>query len=179
MYSTGVIVNARRFGVMWVVLAAATVIIPASAADEDVDPNGRPKGFRTGLSSRYAVWHDAGVWHLRTTSADKDSHNFSGTIQVVGGKMTSLKPVSVEKGGKSKKNLDYGAWNSAGTLFTFSFTTGKNGHDGFDLQVSDKATELKFVFKVDGREVPEKIFLGAKNVHPTSATFSLPAHPGK
>jgi len=160
-------------------LLAVIVVTATAVADEDIDAQGRPKNYKAGQSRRYAIWHEGDTWHVRTTTGPKDGHTFSGTIQVVDGKMTNLKPVAVEKGGKSKKNLDYGSWNPEGTLFTFSFTTGKGGQDGFDLQVNDKAKSLKFVLKVDGKEVPDDIFVGAKNSHPKSATFSLPAHPGK
>jgi len=165
------------FGLLLLVMAAVGRAPADESKLEDVNPNGRPKGYKAGLSARYAIWHEAATWHIRTTSA-KDTHVFSGTIQVMGGRMTSLKPITVEKGGKSKTNLDYGSWNPEGTLFTFSFTTGK-GQDGFDLQLNDKATELTFVLKVDGKEAPDKVFLGAKNAHPKAASFRLAAHPGK
>jgi len=159
-----------------IALLSAIVVTAVAVADEDINPQGRPKNYKAGQSTRYAIWHEGDTWHFRTTTGPKDGHVFSGSIQVVGGKMTSLKPISAEKGGKSKKNLDYGSWNPEGTLFTFSFTT-KGGQDGFDMQVNDKATSLKFVLKVDGKEVPDDIFVGAKNAHPKSAEFSLPAHP--
>ena len=174
--------NLRRFSAFGLLLVVIAVVGRAPADEpklEDLDPNGRPKGYKAGLSERFAIWHEGGTWHFRMTTGPKDRATFSGTIQVVGGKMTSLTPVTVEKGGKDKKNLDYGSWNADGTLFTFSFVTGKAGQDGFDLQVSDKATVLAFSLKVDGKEVPGKVFLGAKNAHPKSATFRLPAHPGR
>ncbi|MSR52216.1 MAG: hypothetical protein EXS09_02875 [Gemmataceae bacterium] len=163
-------------------MLAVVAITSRSVAEEpkfeEASPIGRPNGFKSGASTRFVIWHDAGTWHVRTTTGSKDTHVFSGTIRIVGGKMTSVKPIAAEKGGKSKTNLDYGSWNAEGTLFTFSFTTGRD-QDGFDMQLSDKATALKFDLKLDGKESPDKVHLGAKNAHPKSATFYLHAQPGK
>jgi hypothetical protein len=173
---------ARTSWAMCVLLAGVAATTPASAGEEpkfeDLDPSGKPKDFKAGLSTRYAIWHDGTTWHFRTTTAAKESQEFSGTIEVIGGKMTALNPVKVE-GKKAKKNKDFGSWNPEGTRFKFSLTTAKGFVDGFDLQLSDKATALKLVLKVNGEEAPKAIFLGAKNAHPTSAMFFLPARPGK
>jgi len=167
---------------MCVLLAGVAATTPAWAGEEpkfeDLNPSGKPDGFKAGLSTRYAIWYDSGTWHFRTTTGAKESQEFSGTIEVIGGKMTALNPVKVE-GKKAKKNKDYGAWNPAGTQFKFSLTTAKGFVDGFDLQVNDKATALKLVLKVNGLEVPKDVFVGAKNAHPSAASFYLPARPDK
>jgi len=167
------------FGVLAVAIAAVN---STSMADEPkleaVDPTGKPKDYKPGLSTRYAIWFDGDTWHFRTTTA-KDTKVFSGTMEIVGGKMVDLQPVSADKGKKkNKKNLDYASWNPDGTQFTFSFTTG-TFQDGFDMKLSDKATAIKFVLKVEGKEMADHIFIGAKNAHPKGATFFLPAKPGK
>lgn len=159
------------------VLAVTSQSMAETPTFEQVDPTGKPNGYKTGLSARYAIWHEGGTWHFRTTTNNDDSKVFSGTLEVIGGKMANLIPIKPE-GKKAKKNLDYASWNAASTILKFSFTTGK-GQDGFDLQLSDKATALKFSLMVDGKEVTKQIFLGSKNSHPSSATFTLPAHPGK
>lgn len=173
----------RLCGTISLIMLASVVLCPRAAADEpkfeDVDPKGKPDGFKAGQSARFAIWYDDGTWHFRTTTA-KDSKKFSGTIDVVGGKMVSLNPLTVEKGGKGKKkdNLDFGSWNPEGTQFTFSFTTG-HGMDGFDMKLSDKSTALKFALKIEGKEMPDHIFIGSKNAHPKGATFFLPAQSGR
>src|SRR6476660_2995840 len=103
-----------RIRLACVALLAVIVVSAVAVADEDIDPQGRPKNYKAGQSTRYAIWHEGDTWHFRTTPGPKDGHTLSGTIHGVGGKMTSLKPISVEKGGKSKKNLDYGSWNPEG-----------------------------------------------------------------
>lgn len=166
-------------------LAMAIVLLTWNATSiaeeptlESVDPKGKPKDYKPGLTTRYAIWHDGDTWHFRTTTS-KDTKVFSGTMEIIGGKMVDLKPVSADKGNKkNKKNLDYASWNPDGTQFTFSFTTG-TAQDGFDMKVSDKATAIKFVLKVEGKEMADHIFIGAKNGHPKGASFYLPAHPGK
>ena len=166
-------------------LCLLTAAAPAAAAAdepkyqvEDVSAVGKPKGYKPGLSSRYAVWYQDGWWHVRTTTGAKGGHTFAGTVEVIGGKMTSLQPVKVE--GKGKKGAtDAGAWNPAGTLFRFSLSTTKGFEDGFDLKVSKEAKAIKLVLKVDGEDAPGKVFVGAKAAHPKAATFHLPARPEK
>src|SRR5262245_13671040 len=96
---------------------AAPLALATTVGDEpkleSVDPTGKPKGYKAGVSARFAIWHEAGVWHVRTTTGPKDRATFSGTVEVVGGKMVSLTPVTVEKGKKNKVNLDFGSWNPA------------------------------------------------------------------
>jgi hypothetical protein len=163
-----------------VTLAAATA---ATASDpkytlEDLAPAGRPAGYKVGQPSRYAIWHDADGWHVRATTSFKGAHVFAGTLEVVDGKMTSLTPVAVERK-PGCQWADVAVWNRAQTRLDFKLTTTKGSHDGFDLTVSGKATALKLTLRVDGQEVPEKVFIGAKGARPRAATFYLPAHPGK
>jgi hypothetical protein len=165
-------------------LVSAAILLSSSAlaADEPkleaVDPSGKPNGYRPGLTTRYAIWFEGDTWHFRTTTA-KDTKVFSGSMEIIGGKMVDLKPVSADKGKKNnKKNLDYANWTPDGTQLSFSFTTGTL-QDGFDMKVSDKATAIKFALKIEGKEMADHIFIGAKNGHPKGATFYLPAKPGK
>lgn len=158
---------------------AAAVVVSAAAADppkvEDVNPAGKPEGFKAGQSERYAVWHDADGWHVRTTAGAKGVHAFKGTLEIAGGKMVSLQPVAVE--GKGAKRPDVGTWNPQGTVFEFTLNTSKGHTDGFDLKVSEHATAIKFSLTVGGEEAPKKVFIGAKGEHPKASAFYLPAHP--
>jgi hypothetical protein len=163
----------------------AVVLTTAAFAEEpkykleDLSPVGKPEGFKAGQSTRYAVWHEDGVWHVRSTSGAKGPHSFQGTLEIIGGKMTSLQPVGVEGKGSKKKEADTGTWNPQGTVFRFTLHTGKGHTDGFDLKVTDKATAIKFTLTAGGDEAPGKVFIGAKGEHPKAAVFYLPAHPGK
>jgi hypothetical protein len=159
-------------------LAAA---LPAAGDDsksslEDLSPVGKPAGYHAGASTRYAVWYEGGTWHLRTTTGTKGTHAFEGKVEIVGGKMVSLKPVAVEAKGKQP---DVGVWNPEHTVFTFDLRTSKGHTDGFDLKVSDGTTALKFTLLVAGEPAPGRVFVGAKGAHPKAAAFSLPARPEK
>jgi hypothetical protein len=166
-------------------LLAAVVLTTAVAGEEpkynleDLSPVGKPEGFKKGLSTRYAIWADDEGWHVRTTSGAKGPHSFAGTIEIVGGKMTSLTLVGIEGEGAKKKEADTGTWNAQKTVFKFNLNTSKGHSDGFDLKVSDKATALRFTLTAGGDEAPGKVFIGAKGAHPKAASFYLPAHPGK
>lgn len=163
-------------------LATLAAVLAVTAAAQDADPanpGGRPK-YKNGQPARYVVWHDADGWHLRTTT-NKDT-KFDGAVEIVGGKFVNLQPATVEgKAGAKKKanpkSADYGTWNPEHTVFQFNFSTRDEGSDGFDMKVSDTATAIKFVLKVNGKEVPEAIFIGSKNEHPKGSSFSLPAFP--
>jgi hypothetical protein len=164
----------------------ATVVLTTAAAGEqpkykleDMSPVGKPEGFKPGLSTRYAVWYEDGVWHVRSTSGTKGPHSFQGSLEIIGGKMTSLQPVGIEGKEAKKKEADTGTWNPQGTVFRFTLHTGKKHTDGFDLKVSDKATAIKFTLTAGGDEHAGKVFIGAKGEHPKEAVFYLPAHPEK
>jgi hypothetical protein len=146
---------------------------------EDLSPVGKPDSFKKGLSARYAVWYDEEGWHVRSTSGDKGPHNFSGTVEIIGGRMTGLTTVGIEGKGAKKKDADLGTWNPQKTLFRFTLKTGAGHSDGFDLKVTDQAKALKFMLTVGGDEAPGKVFVGSAGAHPKAATFYLPARPGK
>src|SRR5215211_7029159 len=97
-------------------LVAAVLGTPATAEEpkyklEDLNPVGKPDGFKTGLSARYAIWYDDGLWHLRTTAAAKGAHTFEGTLEIIGGNMVSLQPIGIEGKDAKKKEADTGTWN--------------------------------------------------------------------
>jgi hypothetical protein len=150
-----------------------------SAADKDeldsANPEGRPK-FSVGKVA-CALWHDGKDWHLRTTSDSKASHQFAISMNVQGGKVGALKPVNAEKKATKGAPADAGAWNKERTQFTFVLNTAKNGEDGFDFDLNDDATAIKFTIKIDGRDAIDLISIGSKNDHPAKSAFSLTAHP--
>ena len=175
----------RPAHVAFLALLSATALAATAAADEpkykteDLSPVGKPEGFKKGLSSRYAIWHDAEGWHVRTTAGDKGPHAFAGNIEIIGGKMAALSTIGVEGASAKKKEADTGIWNPQKTVFKFTLKTGAGHTDGFDLKLTDPATTLKFTLTIGGDEAPGKVFIGAKGAHPKAATFYLPAHPGK
>ena len=163
-------------------LACAMVTVGWTADKGDLDsanPTGRPK-FSVGsnAATRCAIWHDGNGWHLRTTSPKTTAHQFAIVMNIQDGKVGELKPVNAEKS-TSKKGVpaDAGTWNKERTQFQFTFNTAKSGEDGFDFDVSEAATSIKFTVKIDGRDATDSIVIGSKNDHPSKATFSLAAHP--
>src|SRR5688572_11836797 len=98
----------------------------AIAADPaiKVDPTGEPDELRKGNAIRYFLWYDGTEWHLRTDTAGK-KHTFTGTIEVVGGKVTSITDFENLESGKKKKKSDVGKLNQNQTQVAFEFVTSK------------------------------------------------------
>jgi hypothetical protein len=162
------------------VLVASFFAIAGSAADKDefdsANPTGKPR-FGIG-KTHFVVWHSGNDWHVRTTSDGNSAHQFSISMNIQGGKVGTLKPVSAEKKSTKKGTpADGGTWNKERTQFSFVLNTAKNGEDGFDFDLSEGATSIKFTVKIDGRDVTDLILIGSKSDHPAKPTFTLPAHP--
>lgn len=154
------------------ILASFVFLSLPLAADEpeDADPAGKPKTYKAG-SGKYAVWQDKDGWHLRAT-AKKDGQEFSGTIEAVDGKFTSAKLIT--SGSKAPPTFP-----TKSKSVDVSYKMQKGSESGFDLKLDDSATAVKFTLKVDGKESPELILIGAKGANPKSAEFTLPAMPKK
>jgi len=156
-------------------LLLATLAAPVNADDpkfEDVDPKGKPTTYKVGASARFAVWYDASGWHLRETTASKEQTAFTGTIETVGGKITTMSLI----GSGSKPSP---ALKANTEKFNLKDRINKGLEGGMDLKLEDSVTAIKFDLQIDGKAVPEMIFIGAKGQHPTEGTFALPAKPGK
>ena len=128
-----------------------------------------------GNSIRYFVWHDAAGWHLRTDSNDK-AHDFTGVIDVVGGKFAAVTGFENLESGKKKGKSDLGIVNKAKTQITFKFAT-KNKRDGFDFQVDEDAKQIRFKLMIDGKPTPQRVLLGASSSPAPSDVFLLKAKP--
>ncbi len=145
---------------------------------ENVNAEGRPKfSVGSGAHMHCAIWHDGSGWHVRTTSPRTSAHQFSIVMQIQDGKVGTLKPTNAEKKATKTVPADYGTWNKERTQFQFVLSTAKNGEDGFDFDLSEDATSIKFTVKIDGRDATDAIIIGSKSGHPARSTFSLPAHP--
>lgn len=149
------------------------------AMAEDLNPLGRPKNFKEGESSSYAIWVENGLWKLQTTSFDSKSKNkkqknngviFEGSVRVEGGKMSGGRG-SVEKA-KNLNNADRIDELPNGQGFTFRFATfGKV--DSVDWTLDDKVTALHFKLLINGKEDPGRIFIGGKSIHPEKGEFTI------
>lgn len=155
---------------------------PAGIEVADIDPVGAPDAYAGKVErATYYVWHEDGVWHLRTRTKEH-SRPFAGVIRVRGGKVTGLEtkpiPPKFGKKGKPKKRevTDIGRVSPDGRSIQFSFIT-TGGEDGFSFTVSPPATALEFHLKTKGFDHPERILIGKDGKNPPAAVFALPAQP--
>ena len=156
-------------------LSAVLVAAPAAVADsppETIDAKGKPKDFKPGLSPRYAIWYDDAGWHFHATTNAAGATEFSGRIDVAGGKITiDLKDPPKAKGPESKTE-------SKG--YNFSYKVNRGVANATRFRPDAEVTALKFDLKSDGKAAdPESIFVGAKGEHPKAATFTLTVPPAK
>lgn len=162
-----------------VAVLAWFMVAVSMAADkdnfDDANPQGKPK-WKAGQATSFAIWHEGGKWHVRATAPKNELHQFGIVMNIQDGNVNELKPVRVEKKGKTN---DFGSWNKERTQFKFLLTTGKGNDDGFDFDVSADASSIKFALQIDGKEVSDAVFIGGKGDRPAKATFMLPAHPKK
>ena len=167
--------TARLFACLGLLLFAASAF-SADPSFEKVDPKGKPSGFRPGLSSRYVIWYDAGIWHIRVTTGSA-SADFQGTIKAIDGKIISMKLISSTTGGKRGANLP--PLKTQSTSIHLSNKIVKGSQNGYDFKLDDKATAIEFDLKIDGKEAPEKIFVGAKGAHPKGSVVCFPPSPAR
>jgi hypothetical protein len=160
-------------------LLACVAWSPLALADDgsaviDVNPTGRPKGIAKGRTAQFFVWHDAEGWHLQTHTAER-RHVFTGTIEVMGGKVTKITNFENLEGRK-KIVRDLGLLNQAENEIQFRFAT-KGGRDGFDFQVDESAKQIRFRLLIDGQAAPRRVVIGARGQPSPNEVFMLPAHP--
>jgi len=145
---------------------------------EDIDPAGKPRDYKPGATTRYAIWYDDGAWHFRYTTGNEDVQTMTGTVTVIGGRMSSI----VRRGTPAKgvkTGADAPVEKTTAPAYKFNAKINQGIESGIDFTLDDKATALKFELKINGKDVAGKIFVGAKGAHPKSDTFYLPANPGK
>lgn len=132
--------------------------IAASNADE------RPSGFQETSGPGFWIWRGPNEgWHVRTTTGGKE-HSFWGEVAVTGGSgvMTALKANRTELNDRVRGN-------PSGAAFEFR-TAGFQ--DGIDFKV-DPGSCLVFELKLDGKAQPKKIYLGGRQVNPSTNHFKL------
>ena len=129
--------------------------------------DGRPSGLHSGANFAYWIWRDGdGMWHLRTTTANK-SRRFQGRIHAVApGTISGLSEVSVEG---SRRRIE-GLRMVDGDI-AFDFTT-KGKMDGLDFRFIGESC-LEFDLRIDGDGDPGKIFIGSRQTKPSSSHFTL------
>jgi len=171
-------------------LIAAVLLRSSTALAQAAMYDGTPT-FAEGADIGYYLWRDGGKWHVRWTTKGA-THVFSGNIASVGGEMHKLKRVDPESeyrvlypgrarqvyvGPRGRVRVAPGRApvvasheqdkvdkeNDHLIVFT-SRTTGDI--DGFDFEVDDSTSELRFALEIGGKVVPNLIETGKNNSHP-------------
>src|SRR5687768_5844447 len=175
-----------KIGMLFLFVISALVVTPHTGAQTDIY-DGKPV-FTEGADLGYYLWRDGKTWHLRWTTKGMLRH-FTGSVTADGGKLKSLKRIDVEKerrvlypgraphvvygprgrahvrGGRApvvversqdkiEKDGDY--------RIAFSAVT-NNDIDGFDFNVDDQVTSLRFVLEIDGAPRPAHVEVGREN----------------
>jgi len=160
---------------VWTMIAAVLLSTSAYAPDElkleNIDPKGMPEDYKPGSSSRYAIWKDAEGWHFRFTTSSQKEQAFKASIGVVGGNMVTFTTRGQTATGKELENDGPQKYNLPG--YQFDLPLKRRMEHGIDFTLDDKAKALKFDLKINGQDLPEQIYIGAKGAHPKKATFHL------
>jgi len=133
----------------------------ARAAEEDINAWGKPD-FEQGDAAKVGLWRDDDGWHIRWTTAGK-KRKFSGYITASGGEFTKIQTVKKERG-------DWAAVTGNDKRLLFSTET-DGGVDGFDFRTD--SPRLSFTVVIDGKEHPDRVFIGKNNRNPASIPFTL------
>jgi len=125
-----------------------------------IDPYGKPPKHKLG----YRIWKSGdGEWHIRMSAKDK-KRRFKGSITCVGeGRIKKAWAVAMEN------RKDHGGWNERQIQFNF---TAKKGQDGIDWITN--CHKLQFYMTINGKEVPNRVWVGKKGKNPYSIPFKLP-----
>jgi hypothetical protein len=93
---------------------------------------------------------------------------------VVGGRFSTITPRDTPTKGV-KTGPDAVPMKSTAPKYTINSKINRGIGGGIDFTLDDKATALKFDLKINGKDVPGQIYIGAKGTHPKESQFQLPA----
>lgn len=148
---------------------ACSLVCADEPKPQGIDPTGKPKDYKPGLSSRYVIWQDADGWHFRYTTSSDDVVAFVASIEVVGGRFSTITPR-----GTPTKGVEQSPKKSTAPKYTFNSKINRGIEGGIDFTLDDKATAVKFDLKINGKDVPGQVYIGAKGAHPKESSFQLP-----
>jgi hypothetical protein len=153
-------------------LAVLLFALPVLADNvESVDAKGKPREFKTGLG-KIAIWYDNDAWHFRAT-ANKANQTFTGKIEAVDGQVVGMKVIALTA--KNPRATGGGLLAVKKDSLDVNYKLLKDSESGYDFQVDDKTSAIKFSLKVDDGDATELILIGPKGTHPKSSEFSLSA----
>jgi hypothetical protein len=117
---------------------------------------GRPAYDARSLPA-YWIWHDAGGWHLRTTTSG-EPQRFRGVIEPVEGEITDARPT----------RSDLGHVSAGPSRLEFDFRT--SGYDdGVDWRVSSGCS--RFTLNLNDEASANRVFLGERGTPPLAIPF--------
>jgi hypothetical protein len=167
----------RLFTLIICAVFAGSVVTAVGAADRGrrapMDPRGEPSGLKKGVTECFKVWHNDDGWHVRVVNGrGSRDHKYQGTITVENGVFENVQSHLAKKNGAEKQ------WRqgSRKTELTFDFSTDER-EDGINFKTSRGASAIRFSLKIDGKEVPQQIYVGGRGDHPDTSTFTVAAHP--
>ncbi|MEO8434683.1 MAG: hypothetical protein ABI596_07290 [Pyrinomonadaceae bacterium] len=175
-----------KIGILTLFVVSSLVVSPNTRAQTDIF-DGKPV-FTEGADLGYYLWRDGKTWHLRWTTKGMRRH-FSGSVTAEGGKLKSLKRIDVEKERRllypgRAPHVVYGPRGRAHVRggrapvvversqdkidkdgdYRIVFTAATNNDiDGFDFDVADQVTSLRFVLEIDGSPRPGLVEVGSGN----------------
>ncbi len=151
---------------------------------------GRP-AFAEGADFGYFVWKDGKKWHVRWTTKGL-MRIFSGYVEATGGKLKSLKRIDVEeerrvvsqgraprvwvgprgrvhaRGGRApvvvERKQDRIEKEGDNRIVFTALTN--NDIDGYDFELGEGVTVLKFVLEIDGRQMANAVEIGKDSRKP-------------
>jgi len=178
----------KRFSVLLVSFLFVLVFpIPLSVSAQSEIFEGRPV-FAEGTDFGYFLWRDGNKWHVRWTTKGR-LRVFSGYVESTGGKLKSLKRIDVEeerkviapgraptvwvgprgrvhsRGGRAPVVVERKQdriEKEGDNRIVFTARTDKD-IDGYDFELGEGVTALRFVLEIDGRQVPRAVEIGRNN----------------
>ena len=167
-----------------VILAMAVIVCSSAAAitkaggpgkRPPMDPRGEPEGLKKGVVECYKVWHNDDGWHVRVVNGrGSRDHKYQGVISVENGVLDDIHSHLAKKNGVEAQ------WKHGGkkSEVAWDFATPEK-EDGINFRASKGASAIRFSLTIDGKDMPDRIFIGKRGDHPESSSFELSAHPSK
>jgi len=146
----------------------ASAAIAEEPKVEVIDAKGMPKDYKVGALTRYALWQDDDGWHFRYTTSSDSIIAFTGTIQPVGGRISSITPR-----GTPAKGVKQETKKTTAPKYTFNLKINRGYEGGIDFTVDENVKAIKFELKVNGKDVPAQVYIGEKGTHPKESPFHL------
>jgi len=185
----------RTGRILLAVLGSFLAIWGYAADDRYFD--GRPE-FKEGWERGYYVWREGSKWHVRWTTQGARLR-FGGSVTAEGGKLEDLKRIDVEterrvirsgraphavvgprgrvhvRGGRAPVVVtrEQDKIEKVGDQRIEFFARTDADIDGFDFEVDERVTRLRFQLQIEGRSRAVDVEVGGENRHPPNNPFEV------